>query len=307
MKHYLILLLCLLSCYSFAQNTANNNFSDNLAKFNFEYKNDDETIKFLNNLIIDNASKGDYWCRYLTNDSVYAVLISGLLPDNSKNIQDYCLTQLTIFSHSYFLQKFSLEINDMINMYDIKRLKQLLPIFVYAKLELKSKNKLLSLDSIPLFEKAMLGDYESQNQLIENFENEKDFSTKLFLAKLVGTLGTKEALKCLIKEFTNDKVYEIFQGYVDFYSSKYIAIKGFQFYNLTPLFFDLEKICSDFLIYKNQYSEVDFNCDNAIKQREYLSKVIEYIKKEYHFKCNFQKDDFLEYIEEREIDYEEYN
>ena len=305
MKHHLIILLCLLSYYSFAQNTVNNNFLDNLAKFNFEYKNDNETIKFLNNLIIDNASKGDYWCRYLINDSVYAVLISGLLPDNSKKIQDYCLTQLTIFSHAYFLQKFSLEINDMINIYDIKRLKQLLPIFVYSKLELKSKNKLLSLGSIPLFEKAMLGDHESQNQLIENFENEKDFSKKIFLAKQIGSIGTKEALKCLIKEFTNDKVYEIFQGYVDFYSSKYIAIKGFQFYNLTPLFFDLENICSDFLIYKNQYSEVDFNCENAIKQREYLSKVIEYIKKEYHFKCNLQKDDFLEYIEEREIDYEE--
>jgi len=269
---------------------------------NQECKTDKEILEVLGKLVIDNLSMDLYGIRYLTNEKVYDILISGLLSNNSMEIKSYCANQLCFYLHPHYIKKYSVELNNILKECDKSQLRELLPILVYIEVDTIVNEKLLTVDSISLFEKAMLGDVSSQKCLIDRFKKEKDFLQRLYLARNVGCLKTKEALRVLLEEFADSKVYN---NYIDYNSSKYIAILGLQYYDWTPLFNNLGKVCDDYLFYKNQYSKVDFDVHNAIKQKEYILSIIKYLKKKYGFKVDLKNDDFLEYFEAREIDYDE--
>lgn len=209
----------------------------------------------------------DSTCPYLSDEQIIDVLIAGLDSVNDVCIKSFCYNCLEDYVNPKDLFCKTAIIKNKINIF------QCPSVAIYLDLTTEEKNMLFEKKDLTLFQRSILGDTISENDLIEKYYRCKD-SNRVLYARDIGKIASEKCVKALLKGFEQAE-----------YVEEYGVDRSLVYYSIVGLkyaFPDNELFSSVFYRMSrkyivNKYADIHNSKNSLIGQHEYLNKVREWI------------------------------
>lgn len=146
----------------------------------------------------------------VNNDSLVSIMISclsdttdvsNLIIEQGLNLLLYKTARPQIVKHGIIIRK--------IRNQNLLKYNKYIDLFILSNSDKFEADSLLKSDTaLAIYHKARLGDTVAENQLIDNFNHEKNYQVKKALIEQLFFVGTSRCLQCLIRHF-NEPIYNI--------------------------------------------------------------------------------------------------
>lgn len=211
---------------------------------------------------------------YIRNSKVYELLVEGLDSANCFEVIYFCYNQLIEYGEPKILKNLSNKIKNKVSIFRLPKLS------AYLNLTKEEKNELVECKEkkqITIFEKALWGDSNAEELLIEEYRKSIEYEKVLYAIKL-GKVASKNCLNALCNSF--DKK-EIIEDYNLHYTYSFCTINGLKYaFPNEPLFScELKKTLKDHPVSIDAYSDTysPGSQSGIAGQNDYLQKVNEWI------------------------------